>query len=183
MKKILASLIVASIVLTSCTSSTDEDTNIDSDIQTEGEENAENAGDNEEPAPGKTVDLDAFIKDAKEMSEFGEEMMAVDKDLLETLYFIDTTNIKDFRFFIAPINVEAEIIAIFQLTDESHVEDFTANINTVVEDLKFTYEGYLPKEYKIVEEAIIETFSEYVIFIVSENSENIEQAIEKYITD
>jgi len=64
---------------------------------------------------------------------------------------------------------------LFEAKDEASAENVLQAVKERVADLKFGFEGYLPEELKVIENAIVQKEGKYVLFAVGQNSDKINE--------
>lgn len=102
-----------------------------------------------------------------------------DNDKLQKLYDIDDDKLEDFVLYTAPTNIEADEILILKVKDEKDLNNIKDKISKRVEEQSDSFKDYLPDEYYLIEKHILKEHDKYIIFVISEHSEEIENIFDK----
>lgn len=112
---------------------------------------------------------------------FDDEMVAIDMNLISTMYGIDNTNLVDYKVYMASGGT-ADEIAIFFAKDEEKAAELKEVVNTRVQDQIKVMENYLPDEVSKLENALIYSEGPYVVLCVSGDTEKAKEIVNSYFT-
>lgn len=127
------------------------------------------------------ADANTNIPSTKEIwEEIGQvvdvsQMHVGDDRDLEELYGIGIEDIDEYVLYTAPSNLEADEIVIIKAKDTKDIEIIREKIAKRVETIGTSFKDYIPEEYHLVEKHIVDSKQNYVIFIVSEKADEIEE--------
>ena len=76
------------------------------------------------------------------------------------------------------MNVKSNELAIIKVKDSSKVEEIKKSVEKRGEDLEKQWSNYLPNQYELVKKRKIEAIGNYVILIIDEKADEIEEIIE-----
>lgn len=120
-------------------------------------------------------DIDQNIKESVDISN----MVESDSDKLKKLYDIDFEKIEDFKLYTAKTNIEANELLILKVKDKEDIDDIKEVIEGRIETQSNSFKDYLPDEYYLIENHILKSNGNYIIFIISEEAEEIESSFDK----
>lgn len=139
-------------------------------------------GNNTNKSDKVVINLDDVYEKALEAADFQDQCIELDDDIINNLYSsINLEDINKYKIVVSSTSVKAEELALFEAKDEKTAENILNAVNERLDDLKFGFEDYLPKEYQIVENAVIKNSGKYVFFAVGENYEKINQVFNNYL--
>ncbi len=122
------------------------------------------------------IDIDALSTEAMNAAQFKDELVELDDTILTNIYStLQLNDVVKYKVFISATSAKAEELALFEAKDEASAENILQAVNDRVADLKFGFEGYLPEELKVIENAIVKKEGKYVLFAVGQNSEKINE--------
>jgi hypothetical protein len=120
---------------------------------------------------------DAQAADAGEVADelktslvFQDDMMEIEKDVLENYYRVTDEEIEDFKVYKSASGATAEEIAVF--TAKSGKTEAVKNaVEMRVEDLGLSFEDYVPEEMVKINNAVIVTRGSTVALVVADDSD------------
>ncbi len=128
------------------------------------------------------IDIDAVSTEVINVAEFRDELEELDDTVLTNIYTtIQLSDIEKYKVYVNSTSAKAEELAIFEAKDEAKAENILQAVNERIKDLKFGFEGYLPEELQIIENAVVKKEGKYVLFAVGQNYEKINEVFMKYI--
>ena len=102
-----------------------------------------------------------------------------DEDRLKKLYDIDKDDLEDFLLYTPRANIQANEIAILKVKDTNKIDDIKDKISARVENQATNFKDYLPDEYFLIEKHVLKTKDNYILFIISEDTETIEDIFDE----
>lgn len=129
-----------------------------------------------------SINIDSLIKDSLDVANFKSEMVELDDGILESLYStIKLADVEEFKVYVAGSGANAEEIAAFKVKESKKVEDVYNAVSARLEDLQEGFKDYIPEQYKISQDGIVKKEGKYVFLILGENVDSIEKVVDKYI--
>jgi len=125
----------------------------------------------EDPAPS-TGDIVSTMLDQVEQPA----LMEMSADQVADSYGIDTKLLDDFTVKSPLMNVKTNEIAVFKVKKAKDVETVKKGIKTRAEAVQKSFEHYLPDQYENAKNYKIVVKDNYVLFLISESSEDLEKA-------
>lgn len=125
-----------------------------------------------------TIDINKISEDIMENIEFEDELNKMDNDTVSKLY--DINNATSQLVYMSS-GATAEEIAIFEFKDKEECKIALEKTNKRIEEQKQNFKDYMPKEMKKLENAIIKNKNKYLIVCITNNQEEIEKILNKYI--
>ena len=120
-------------------------------------------------------DIDENIKESVDISN----MVESDSDKLKKLYDIDADKIEGFKLYTAKTNIEANELLILKVKDKEDIDGINEAINDRIETQSNSFKDYLPDESYLIENHILKSNGNYIVFIISEEAEQIENAFDE----
>ncbi|MEW9097033.1 MAG: DUF4358 domain-containing protein [Clostridiaceae bacterium] len=99
------------------------------------------------------------------------EMKEGDSKKLAKLYDIAEEDVEDFFLLTAPSNIKADELAIIKVKDEKKVDSIKEKVEKRVENQGTSFKDYLPEEYSLIENHILEVKDKYIFLSISKDSE------------
>lgn len=122
----------------------------------------------------------AQIKEEVEIPMSGEIDFNTDQEAAER-YEINLEDIEEGMVYRAMINIRADEIIILKAKDKSKVSRLEEALEKVYNTRYNIWKNYLPQEFEKVENHILKTKGNYLVFIISEDPEKIEEVFDKAI--
>lgn len=120
-------------------------------------------------------EIDQNINDNIDISN----MVLSDNAKLEKLYDIDIEEIEECKLYTAKTNIEANELLLLKVKDGEDVEDIKEEINERIESQANSFKDYLPDEYYLIEKHVLKSNGNYIIFVISEEAEKIENIFDE----
>ena len=127
---------------------------------------------------GKTADPGTLADDMLKALAPQGETMEVTGDVAANYYQIGD-EVKDYRIYLSTMYI-AEEVAVFRLADAKKADTVKKLCETRVQDLKDSFDGYLPEEYAAVEENAVVLASGDVVAMVTGTKEGVAAAKEVF---
>ncbi|WP_315120117.1 DUF4358 domain-containing protein [uncultured Clostridium sp.] len=99
------------------------------------------------------------------------EMKEGDSKNLTKLYDISEEDLEDFFLLTAPSNIKADELAIIKVKDEKKIDSIKEKVEKRVENQSTSFKDYLPEEYNLIENHILEVKDKYIFLSISKDSE------------
>lgn len=121
-------------------------------------------------------DIDEKIKETVNVSN----MDIGDSKKLEKLYDVDVEDLEDFILYTPSTNIEANEIAILKVKDSNKIDDIKDKLMKRAEKQGDIFKDYLPDEYFLIEKYVLKAKDNYILFIISEDVETIEDIFDEF---
>lgn len=108
-------------------------------------------------------------------------MLEYDSDYIYNLYGIDTALLDDFIFVEAEDGLKVDAVVLMKINEETDVEAVKESLNTVIEQKKSTMNNYIPEQYEIACNAVLESEGNFVYLVISKDVDQIKEVIDSYI--
>lgn len=108
-----------------------------------------------------------------------DEMKAGDIHKLQKLYHIRNEEVENFVLYVALTNMKANEVAVIKVKDASEIANIKQKIIKRVETQKKKCKDYIPKEYALIENYILKTNGNYIIFAICQDAPQIERAFDE----
>lgn len=108
-----------------------------------------------------------------------DEMKEGDIHKLQKLYQISNEEVENFVLYVALTNMKANEVAVIKVKDATKIENMKQKIIKRVETQKKKFKDYLPKEYTLIENYILKTNGNYIIFATCKDAPQIERAFDE----
>ncbi|TQR46375.1 DUF4358 domain-containing protein [Paenibacillus popilliae] len=101
-----------------------------------------------------------------------------DAQKLKKLYDLGTEQVEDFLLYTASSNVRADEIAVIKVKDEKQIDSVKASIAKRIDAQAVKFKDYRPEENALLEKHVLKVKAHYILFAVSADAEQIEQAFD-----
>ena len=125
----------------------------------------------------KSLDVAAFASAAVEKMDFGDELMAVPEQMLSDYYTLPKGKVSEYAVYVSGTGATASELAVFKCSSDA-VKDVEAAVKTRIEEQIASYANYRPDEKFRLENALLVTEGNYVVFAVSNDNAAIEKLLE-----
>lgn len=133
-------------------------------------------------SPKKSTDANISIKEMDKKIKESIDMINMnlgDEEALKDLYDIDKDELEDFVLYTSSSNIKADELAILKVKDVEKVDEVKKNINRRIDEQTLKFQDYLPEEYYLIEKNILKSKDNYILFVVSEEAEDIEKIFDE----
>lgn len=128
------------------------------------------------------IDIEALATEATAAAEFREEMQELDEDVIAIIYSsLDLNAVEKFKVFVNSTGGKADELALFEAKSVEKAEEVYNAVKERIDDLKFSFDGYVPEELKHIDNAVLKKEGKYVLFVISEKFENVNEIFTKHI--
>lgn len=123
------------------------------------------------------VDISNLCNELLQKADFEDKLAPVDDAVIQRLY-----GVEDYVKALVYISsgATAEEIALFEFAGNETAEEGLSNALARIEEQKFNFESYIPKEVKKLDDAFVKQYGNYVIVCIS-NSDEAEKVITQYV--
>ncbi len=90
---------------------------------------------------------------------------------------MDVEDLEDFILYTPSTNIEANEIAILKVKDSNKIDDIKDKLMKRAEKQGDVFKDYLPDEYFLIEKYVLKAKDNYILFIISEDVETIEDIL------
>ena len=123
----------------------------------------------------KLEDVTAKVIEAMDMTD----LSVADNRTVRRLYGLNVDDYDGVRLYVSDSNMKVEEVLIIKLKDESQAETVeTAALGRVDTQLQ-SFEGYGPEQCKLLEDHVLDTEGNYVLFVVNQEAQAADQAFQK----
>lgn len=122
----------------------------------------------------KTADPAALADAMLEALEPQGEMMEVTGDVAANYYSMGSA-VKEYRIYLSTMYI-AEEVAVFQLSDTKDADAVKKMCENRIQDLKDSFEGYLPDEYQAVSDNAVVLAEGDIVAMVTGTAEGVAAA-------
>lgn len=122
----------------------------------------------------RDIDIAAFADKVKESVDFGDDILAVPEKLVSDYYTLPD-GIDSFKIYVSGTGATASELAAFKCKDESSVKSVRAAVEQRIAEQTESYENYRPDEKFRLENAVILTNGNYLVFAVSNDNSAVEK--------
>lgn len=126
----------------------------------------------------KTLDIDAFSQKVAAQGDFGDELILLSDNIVSDYYDLSFDGLEDYSIYVSSTSATASEFAIFECKDDDALKLAKAAVETRIADQINNYENYRPDEKYRLDNSMIETNGNYLIFVVSNNNSAIEKLFE-----
>lgn len=107
--------------------------------------------------------------------------MDIDSDFFTDNYGIDKSILKSYVVRVPMGNEYANECAVFEVKDKKDIEEVEEGIEKRSKILEDTWKNYIPEQYDLIKSGKIVTEGKYVLFVISENADKIEDNFEEIL--
>lgn len=102
-------------------------------------------------------------------------------DNILAYYSIDTTLLDEFTFVEAEDAVKVDTIVLMKVKEEADIENVKTSLASIIDQKKDTMNNYLPEQYDIACNAILENNGNFIYLVISKDVGKIQEVIDTYI--
>ncbi len=119
------------------------------------------------------------IRNSIEKSVSLDRMDMGNEKILKNLYYINIKDLEDFIYYAPKSNMDEDEILVLKVKDEKNIPIIKSQIQKRIDKKAESFKNYRPEKYEIIKNAVLEDEGQYLIFIISQDSYNIKEAIKK----
>ncbi len=110
-----------------------------------------------------------------------EPMFENDDDYLYNYYGIDASLLEEYVFVEAQDGLKVETVVLLKVNEDSEVTSLRENLENIVSQRKGAMNNYIPEEYDIACNAVIDASGNFIYLVMSENVDEIVKIIDSYL--
>ncbi len=122
----------------------------------------------------KALDMDAFSADVLSKGSFNDELILLSDKVVADYYDLSFDGLEAYRVYVSSSSATASEFAVFKCSGDAALKSAKAVVETRISDQVTNYENYRPDEKFRLENALIETNGNYLLFVVSDNNATIQ---------
>lgn len=122
----------------------------------------------------KTLDLDAFSKDVLSKGSFNDELILLSDKVVSDYYDLSFDGLDAYRVYVSSTSATSSEFVVFKCSGEAALKAAKAAVEARISDQISNYENYRPDEKFRLDNALIETNGNYLLFVVSDNNTTIQ---------
>lgn len=123
----------------------------------------------------KLEDVTAKVTEAMDMTG----LSAADNRTVRRLYGINVNDYDGVSLYVSDSNMKVEEVLIVKLKDVSQAEAVEAAVSNRVDTQLQSFEGYGPEQCKLLEDHVLDTEGNYILFVVNQKAHAADQAFQK----
>lgn len=108
------------------------------------------------------------------------DMQAGEGSNLQKLYEIDPDKLENYIIYTPSANIEAEELVLLQVKDVEDMKDIEDKIEKRIASKADSFQEYLPEEYYLVENCVLKTEGEYLLFLVASDADKVGELFEEF---
>lgn len=128
-----------------------------------------------EPSMTTKEMVDSVLADFEQPS-----LMELPAENVGTLYHLDPALLEEYTIMTPMMNIKTNEIAVLKVKNPEDVATVEAGVKQRAEDVQKQFETYLPDQYENAKNYKLTTHGKYVVFIISDIAEDLEQAFNKF---
>lgn len=122
----------------------------------------------------KILDIDAFSKDVLSKGSFNDELILLPDKVVADYYDLSFDGLEEYRVYVSSSSATASELAVFKCKGETALKAAKAAVEARISDQISNYENYRPDEKFRLDNALVETNGDYLLFVVSDNNASIQ---------
>ncbi|NLY08322.1 MAG: DUF4358 domain-containing protein [Tissierellia bacterium] len=125
----------------------------------------------------ETISMEGIV--ASIMRDFSLEKLELNKELLESLYGLDSDELEDYRLWVPTKNILANEMLLVKTSDATTVEKVKKAMEKRSNDVADIFKSYSPEQYDLATKSVIAEKGNYIIFIIDEDARGIMESFKK----
>ncbi|KAF5029870.1 hypothetical protein DSECCO2_644050 [anaerobic digester metagenome] len=118
--------------------------------------------------------MDAFSKEVLSKGSFGDELILLSDKVVADYYDLSFDGLEDYRVYVSASSATASEFAVFKCSNDAALKSAKAAVEARISDQVTNYENYRPDEKFRLDNALIETNGNYLLFVVSDDNATIQ---------
>ena len=119
------------------------------------------------PKKDKILDIDMFFNQALEQVPYDDEMIELSASVVGDFYRLTFEGLEEYRIYTSGTMATANELAVFKLKDEKALTSAEEAVRARLEDQKSNYQNYNPAQMHRIENALLYSDSNYLLFSIS----------------
>lgn len=130
-------------------------------------------------ASEKVLDMDALSTDVLSKGSFNDELILLSDKVIGDYYNLSFEGLDEYRVYVSSSSATASEFALFKCSSDAALKSSKAAVKARISDQISNYENYRPDEKFRLENALIETNGNYLMFVVSDDNDTIQKLFNK----
>lgn len=126
----------------------------------------------------KELDLTAFAGQVIEAVEYDDDMVLLSEQIVSEYYSLPLDGVEGWVAYGSGTAATTNELLVIKLKDDASIEAVRQAVEHRIDDQVANYEGYRPDELFRLENAIIETEGNYLLFSVSSDNDTVKKMFE-----
>jgi len=126
-------------------------------------------------AGAKTLDLEAFADEVAQSVEYDDELIALTQNNVAHYYKLPESGVNAWKILVSATSGTTNELAVFECADAKALGDVKAAVEKRLETQRANYENYIPAEIARIDDALIKTSGNYLLFSVSDHNDAVEK--------
>lgn len=98
-----------------------------------------------------------------------------DGEKLQKYYDIKPEDVEEFAIYTPSTNIKADEMVIIKAKDEKDVDAIKEKLEKRAEEQGKSFKDYLPEQYALIQNKLLKSNKNYVIFVISKDKDKIEE--------
>ena len=126
----------------------------------------------------KTLDIAAFTQSVLDSVEYDDELIELSENALPHYYTLPD-GVEEYKIYVSATSGTTNELAVFKCKDSSAVTAVKDAVETRIDTQRTNYENYVPAEIGRLDEALVKTSGNYVLFSVSYSNDVVEKLFDE----
>lgn len=118
----------------------------------------------------KSLDIAQFSQSVIKDIDFGDELLLVPEKIVCDYYTLPENSVSEYAIYVSATSATASEFAVFKCKDEDALKSVKSAVEKRVAEQTESYENYRPDEKFRLDNALIATDSNYLVFAVSNDN-------------
>jgi uncharacterized lipoprotein YehR (DUF1307 family) len=130
-------------------------------------------------ASAKTLDLTAFADDVLDTVTYDDELIELSDKVAGNYYDLTFDGLEDWKIYVSATSSTTNELAVFSCKDSTALDAAKQSVENRLAKQRDAYELYIPDELLRLDNALIKTSGNYLLFSVSDDNETVESLFDK----
>ena len=127
----------------------------------------------------KTMDMTAFSESVLSSVEYDDELISLSDKVAGNYYDLEIDGLEGYVIFVSSTSATTNELAVFHCADSSALEATKSAVEARMKDQREAYENYIPDELLRLDNALVKTSGNYLLFSVSDDNETVEKLFDE----
>lgn len=127
----------------------------------------------------KTIDLPAFCAGVLEQVNFNDELITVSQQVAGDYYDLSFDGLEEYSISLSATSATASELSVFRCKDKDALAAAAERVQQRIQEQLANYENYRPDEVFRLQNALVLTEGNYLLFAVSDDNEAIQALFEQ----
>lgn len=127
----------------------------------------------------KTLDMASFTSEVLSTVKYDDELITLSEKVVDKYYDLSFDGLLEYTIYVSGSAATTNELAVFKCSDASAIEAAKASVEKRLSEQNDLYASYLPAEVYRLENALIKTSGNYLLFSVSDDNETVEKIFDK----